>query len=73
MVYKSVVIDNESKVKKLALTIENCANEMSLEGWNLVDFSVTSSNKAILLFAGEVKECDIETGEIDNYPASEAN
>ncbi len=69
MVYKSVVIDNESKVKKLALAIENCANEMSLDGWNLVSFSVTSSNKDILLFVGEVKECDID----DNYSTSEAN
>lgn len=50
MTYKTIVIDDAPKTKKLALAIERCANEYTAKGWKLVTFSITYANKAILLF-----------------------
>ena len=50
MTYKTIVIDAASKAKKLAEAIEKEANERALSGWELVTFSVTKSNKAIVVF-----------------------
>ena len=50
MTYKTIVIDYASKAKKMAVAIEEKANEMAQAGWELVTFSVTNSSKAILVF-----------------------
>lgn len=50
MTYKTIVIDDGPKTKKLALAIEQCANEYTAKGYKLVTFSITHANKAILLF-----------------------
>lgn len=50
MTYKTIVIECSSKAKKMAAAIEKHANELAQAGWELVNFSVTSSEKAILLF-----------------------
>ena len=43
MTYKTIVIDH-------AAEIENKANELAKEGWELVTFSTVVSGKAILVF-----------------------
>ena len=48
--YKTVVVDYAPKAKKMAAAIEDKANEMAREGWELVTFSVTNTAKAILVF-----------------------
>ena len=50
MVYKTMVLPYQPKASKMAATIEQKANEMAREGWELVTFSVTLSAKAILVF-----------------------
>lgn len=50
MTYKTIVIDYAPKAKKMAVAIEEKANEMAQDGWELVTFSVTASAKAILVF-----------------------
>lgn len=50
MTYKTIVIDHAPKAKKLAAEIENKANELAKEGWELVTFSTVVSRKAILVF-----------------------
>ena len=50
MAYKTIVIDNAPKAKKMAAAIEQLANEKARAGWELVTFSVTNSCKAILVF-----------------------
>lgn len=50
MIYKTVVIDYSPKTKKMAVSIEEKANEMSKKGYELVTFSITDSAKAILVF-----------------------
>lgn len=50
MIYKTIVIDYAPKAKKMAAAIEEKANEMAQNGWELVTFAVTSSAKAILAF-----------------------
>lgn len=50
MIYKSIVIDHVSKAKKMAAAVEKKANEMAQTGWELADFSITKSSKAILIF-----------------------
>ena len=53
MIYKTVVVDCAPKAKKMAIAIEEKANEMAQDGWELVSFSVTGSGKAILAFRTE--------------------
>lgn len=70
MIYRTIVIDDAPKAKKMAKDIEKNANEMVQAGWELVTFSVTPSAKAILLFrmpqddtqAGTPQEEAAETG-----------
>ena len=50
MTYKTIVIDNVAKAKKMAAAVEKKANGMAQNGWELVTFSVTTSAKAILVF-----------------------
>ncbi len=50
MIYKTVVVDYAPKTKKMAAAIEEKANEMSENGYELVTFSITNSAKAILVF-----------------------
>lgn len=53
MIYKTVVIDKTSKVKKMSAAIETKTNKMAQEGWELVTLSMTDSFKAILVFRKE--------------------
>lgn len=48
--YKTIVIDYEPIVKDMADTIEEVCNKQLKEKWELVTFSITSSDKAILVF-----------------------
>ncbi len=50
MTYKTIVIDYAPKAKKMATAVEEKANEMAQNGWELVTLSVTNSAKAILVF-----------------------
>jgi energy-coupling factor transporter ATP-binding protein EcfA2 len=50
MTYKTILIDYAPKAKKMAIAIEEKANEKAQEGWELVSFSITNSAKAILVF-----------------------
>ena len=50
MTYKTIVIDHAPKTKKLAAEIEDKANEMAKENWELVTFSTVASGKTILVF-----------------------
>ena len=50
MVYKTMVLPYQPKAMKMAAAIEEKANGMAREGWELVTFSVTLSAKAILVF-----------------------
>lgn len=51
MKYKTVIIGNITKARKMAAEIEIVANSMAKEGWALVTFSITNSQKAILVFS----------------------
>lgn len=48
--YKTVVIEYSPQADVMAEKIENKANEMAAEGYELVTMSVTGSAKAILVF-----------------------
>ncbi|MGB4594417.1 MAG: hypothetical protein WBI14_00740 [Anaerolineaceae bacterium] len=50
MEYKTEVIDYSPKVKNMAKKVEEKANEMLKEGYELVTFSVTPAARAILVF-----------------------
>lgn len=50
MTYKTIVIGYAPKAKERAAAIERTANERAQEGWELITFSVTNSDKVILLF-----------------------
>ena len=50
MTYKTIVIGYAPKAKERAAAIERTANERAQEGWELITFSVTNSDKSILLF-----------------------
>ena len=50
MTYKTIVIGYAPKAKERAAAIERTANERAQERWELITFSVTNSDKAILLF-----------------------
>lgn len=52
MVYKAIVVDYKPKAKNMAAAVEKASNEMSVDGWELVTFSVTNSAKAVLVFRG---------------------
>ena len=48
--YKTVVIEYSPKADTLASKIEQKANEMDKNGYELINFSITNSAKAILVF-----------------------
>ena len=48
--YKTVVIEYSPKADDMAWKIEEKANEMLQEGFELVTLSITGSAKAILVF-----------------------
>ena len=50
MTYKTVVIGYTPRANALASRIEETANKMAQDGWELAAFSVTGSAKAILVF-----------------------
>ena len=53
MIYKTIVIDYAPKAKKMAAAVEEKANEMAQNGWELVTLSVTNSAKAVLVFCSQ--------------------
>ncbi len=54
--YKTIVIDYEPIVKDMADTIKEVCNKQLKEKWELVTFSIASSNKAILVFKNIYEE-----------------
>ena len=48
--YKTVVIKYSAKANTMAKLVEDKANEMLKQGYELVTFSVTLSAKAIMVF-----------------------
>lgn len=48
--YKTVVIEYSSKADNMAPKIEEKANELLQEGYELVTMSITGTAKAILVF-----------------------
>lgn len=48
--YKTVVIEYSPKTDNMAKKIEEKANEMLKEGYELVTMTITNSAKAILVF-----------------------
>ena len=48
--YKAVVVDYSPKADNMAEKIEEKANGMLQEGYELVTFSITAAAKAILIF-----------------------
>ena len=50
MTYKTVVIDYTPHANTMSDKIEETANDMAQQGWELSAFSVTNSAKAILVF-----------------------
>ena len=53
MVYKTVVLEYAPKARKMAASLEAKVNEMALQGWEPVSFTVTGSAKGILLLRAE--------------------
>lgn len=53
MVYKAIVLEYAPKAKKMAASLEAKVNEMALQGWEPVSFTVTDSAKGILLLRSE--------------------
>lgn len=48
--YKTVVVKYSPKAKEMAVRVEETANEMEQEGFELVSCSITPSSKGILAF-----------------------
>ncbi|RSX53743.1 hypothetical protein D2E25_0049 [Bifidobacterium goeldii] len=48
--YKTVVVGYAPHAASMAQQVEAKSNEMELQGWRLVSFSVTNSAKGILVF-----------------------
>lgn len=48
--YKAVVIDYSPKADNMAQKVEDKANEMLNDGYELVTMSITNTAKAILVF-----------------------
>ena len=48
--YKTVVVKYSPKAKEMAARIEDTANKMEQEGFELVSCSIMSSSKSILVF-----------------------
>ena len=61
MIYKTVVVDYAPKAKKMAAAIEEKANEMLENGYELVTFSITNSAKAILVFKSSEEKSEDDT------------
>lgn len=50
MTYKTVVLPYQPRAEKMAASVEEKANEMAREGWELAAFSITLSARVILVF-----------------------
>lgn len=48
--YKTVVVEYSPKAENMAKKIEETANDMSKDGYELITMSITGSAKAILVF-----------------------
>ena len=48
--YKTMVVKYSPKAKEMAAKIEETANKMEQEGFELVSCSITASSKGILVF-----------------------
>lgn len=51
--YKTVVIEYSPKADSMAQKIDEKANEMLQEGYELITMSITGTAKAILVFKGD--------------------
>lgn len=47
--YKTFVIDYNPRAEKMAILLEEKANEVEEAGYEVVSFSITNSGKAIML------------------------
>lgn len=56
--YQSVVVDYAPKADAMAAQIEEKANEMEKDGYELVTMSVTGAAKAILVFRKTTVKAD---------------
>lgn len=54
--YKTIVVDYEPIAKNMSDTIEEVCNKQLIEKRELVTFSITSSDKAILVFKNAYEE-----------------
>lgn len=48
--YKTVIVKYSPKVKEMAVQIEETANKMEKEGFELISCSIMPSSKGILVF-----------------------
>ena len=48
--YKTMIIKYSPKVKEMADQVEETANQMEQEGFELISFSTMPSSKGILIF-----------------------
>ena len=48
--YKTVVVKYSPKAKEMAVRVEETANKMEREGFELISCSITPSSKGILVF-----------------------
>ena len=48
--YKTIIVKYSPKAKEMAARIEDVANQMEQEGFELVSCSITPSSKGILVF-----------------------
>ena len=48
--YKTIVVKYSPKAKEMASKIEDAANRMEQEGFELISCSITPSSKGILVF-----------------------
>lgn len=63
MTYKTIIMEARIKAKKLAAAIEQRANEQAREGWELVNFAITGTGKAILVFRSQEDAPEVHTQE----------
>ena len=48
--YKTIIVKYSPKAKEMAARIEDVANQMEQEGFELISCSITPSSKGILVF-----------------------
>ncbi len=48
--YKTMIIEYSPKAKEMAARVEEAANQMEKEGFELISFSIMPSSKGVLVF-----------------------